>query len=181
MIASSAAPTAIPTPRAAPISTQTAAARNGPIRRCSAGAPRHVRDARDEANTVDPSSDRAMQTDSDAVGEARAITAAAIRGPTMKATSIATASSANAACRRSLSGTRSDQSVRMAVPVGMVPSPAKAPAAHSTATDAPPCASRISPVNPAAVSAVVVRITRVCPIRSITRPWTGREIAAAIE
>jgi hypothetical protein len=111
-----------------------------------------------------------MQTDSDAVGEATAITAAAIRGPTMNATSIATASSANAACLRSLSGTRSDQSVRMAVPVGMVPSPAKAPAAHSRGTDAPLWASMINPVNPAAVSAVVVRITRVCPIRSITLP-----------
>ena len=80
VIASSAAPTAIPTPRAPPISTQTAADRRGPIRPCSAGAPRHVRDARDVANTVDPSSDRPMQTDSDAVGEASAITAAAIRG-----------------------------------------------------------------------------------------------------
>ena len=58
VIASSAAPTAMPTPRAAPISTQTASRSQRSNPRCSAGAPRQVRDARDEANTVDPSSDR---------------------------------------------------------------------------------------------------------------------------
>src|SRR5215212_10029955 len=102
-----------------------------------------------------------MQTDSDAVGEANAITAAAIRGPTMNATSIATASSANAAWRRSLSGTRSDQSVRIAVPVGTVPKPATAAAAHSTGTVAPPWARRIRARKPAVLSIVAAEITRV--------------------
>src|SRR3954447_21456117 len=81
VIDNSPAPTASPTPKEAPINTHMLGDRSGPTRRCSSAAPRHWREAREEAKTAEPSNVIPMHTPRAAVGDAKAITAAAINGP----------------------------------------------------------------------------------------------------
>ena len=126
--------------------------------------PRQAREAGDVAKIADPVSARATQTPSDAAGVATAITPAAISGPKMKATSMATASRAKAACLSSWSGTRPDQSVLIAFPVGRVPSPATVARAASATTGAPASAPPISPRKAAAFTSAAAAITGGWPI-----------------
>ena len=182
VIASSMAPTARPTPRAAPIRTRMLRERTGVTRLPSVpSCPRQAREAGDVAKIADPVSARATQTPSDAAGVATAITPAAISGPKMKAISMATASRAKAACLSSWSGTRPDQSVLIAFPVGRVPSPATVARAASATRGAPASAPPISPRKAAAFTSAAAAITGGWPTRSITLPCTGRDTAAAIE
>src|SRR5262245_5386333 len=109
-----------PTPSAAPIRTRTPGERSGLDPRSWAGVARHAREAADPAKTAEPINVSATHVPSEADGDAAAITPAAIVGPRIQATSIATASRVNAACRRSGSGTSPVHRLRIADPSGGV-------------------------------------------------------------
>src|SRR5689334_13009743 len=125
-----------PTPSAAPIRTRTPGERSGLDPLSWAGAPRQVREAAEPAKTVDPSNVSATHIPSAADGDATAITPAAIVGPRIQATSIATASRVNAACRKPGSGTSPAHRLRIADPSGGVLRPATVPAAAIATTEA---------------------------------------------
>ena len=172
-----------PAGRVVSTSVRTPLERSAPIAPWvpASGSGVHVRDGRRETNSAVPVSTQAALSASAAIGETAATIAAAISGPAVNSTSIATLSSAKAADssssrRRSSSG----HSARSAEPMFGMQKPPASPHATSAAVGAPPSVSAIStPVQVTSSSASGSRIRR-WPKRSIQRLCTGTPSAAPI-
>jgi hypothetical protein len=162
---------------------RTPAERSGPSgpwsSDCSSG--RQSRDGGRPTNAIVPASEHAALSRSADAGDAIAITTAAISGPAVNSSSIATESSAYAAgtssSRRRIS---CGHSVRKAPPMPGTVSPPTRPHATSATVGAPVSVSAISRPVAVASSSAAGSSTRRWPIRSIRRLCAGVPTAAPI-
>ena len=123
------------------------------------------------ANASAPALHSPAATSSATPGPASAASSATSAGAVITATSNTIDTSAYAVWRCSGSATRSPHSERIAAGTcGSAAPPTTAPAAM-TVTGAPFSAATTTPVSATTCTTAAVRSTRVCPTRSISRPW----------
>ena len=143
-------------------------------------SPRQAREAGDAANASEPVAASVIPVTSAACGEATATRMPASSGPPMNTLSSTIASSASAVRTAAASREQAGPQRHAARPraAGW---PGRAPrrGGRGRRPARPPGPSPTSAAPPVAATAAAATITRVCPARSMIRPWTGEPMAAA--
>ena len=153
---------------------------SGPSRWRSACAWRlKKRSAGDRLKTTIANTTAPIATMNAAIAPAVASTTAMSAGPSVKLTSMVTASSAKAVRRSSSRSKRWRHIVRVSVVMGVAKAPASAAKAATAANPQPRCADTSTAMSASGCTTPVTRSSGFAPRRSTNRPWNGAATAIA--